>query len=159
MEFWLCQMPYSSTAVELPPQKACYSYLRWDFGRFVGCVFWVTSVALPEFAASRQAQNLLLVACGAAPFPPFAAVRGSGMSLRRRSRCFAPFAPVSVPLPSLLSFALSGRYPRHPLSLATLAPFSCCISLRFSLALLCVYSCKLFFVKKGCHAVIYGRLA
>ena len=159
MGFWLCHMPYSSTAVELPPQKAYYTYLCWGFGRFVGCVFWVTSVALPEFAASRQAQNLLFVACGAPPFPPFAAVRGSGMSLRRRSRCFAPFAPVSVPLPSLLSFALFGLSPAPPLSLPTVAPFSCCISLRFSLALLCVYLCQLFFVKKGCHAVIYGRLA
>ena len=101
---------------------------------------------------------------------------GSGMSLRGGSRCFAAFArpsvpmpsPLSpsaqipfpsVPLPSLLAFALSGRSPPPPLSLAPLAPFSCCISLRFSLALLCVYSCQLFFVKKGCHAVIYGRLA
>lgn len=145
----MCHLPYSSTAVELPPQKACYTYLCWGFGRFVGCVFWVTSVALPEFAASRQAQNLLFVACGAAPLPSFAVVRCSGMSLRCGSRCSAAFARSSVPLPSLLAFALFGRSPRHPRSLAPLAPFSCCIPLRFLLALRAIFSCRLFIVKKA----------
>ena len=38
-KFWLCHLPYSSTAVEMPPQKGCYTYLHRGFGYFVGCVF------------------------------------------------------------------------------------------------------------------------
>ena len=74
---------------------------------------------------------------------------GSGMSLRCGSRCFAAFARPSVPLPSLLAFALSGRFPPPPLSLAPLAPFSCRIFLRFFIALWILFYCQLFFVKKS----------